>query len=83
MRFSCVIGSYNPNREWFARAIHSARCGLFDEVIVVDDGSEMPLLNIWSDSNINYIRHETNQGFYEAKNTAIRNSTGDIIETAL
>lgn len=57
-----VIGTYNPNKEWFDNALQSAN-GLFDETIIVDDGSTNPLEST--------VRHETNKGFYEARNTGI------------
>jgi glycosyltransferase involved in cell wall biosynthesis len=79
MKFSCIIGTYNPKTEWLQRAISSVG-GLFDEVILVDDGSTHIS---WSDLKTGYltdiIQHESNKGFYEARNTGIRAATGDII----
>lgn len=71
MKYSLVIGSYNPNREWLKEALQSAE-GLFDEVILVDDGSDIPIEGAT-------VRHEANRGFYEARNTGITLATGDII----
>jgi glycosyltransferase involved in cell wall biosynthesis len=83
MKFTCVIGTYNPNPSWLDRAVNSAM-GLFDEIVIVDDGSTNDCVPVaWISTNvaqqIKKIKHDTNKGFYEAKNTAIRNSTGDII----
>ncbi len=79
MKFTCVIGSYNPNREWLGRAIASA-CGLFDEIILTDDGSKIPIdwdYRFYGD--IKKYRHKDNMGLWGARNTAIKNATGDII----
>lgn len=93
MKFTCIIGTYNPNLEWLERAIDSS-FDLFDEYIVFDDGSSK---NVFSElqeklyPNKKWIRdgvfkiqfygHQQNKGFYEAKNRAIEKSTGDIICT--
>ena len=70
MKFSLVIGSYNPNKEWLDNALKSAE-GLFDEIILVDDGSDEPISGAT-------IRKE-NGGFYTARNAGIEKATGDII----
>jgi glycosyltransferase involved in cell wall biosynthesis len=70
MRFSLVIGSYNPNKEWLDNALKSAE-GLFDEIILVDDGSNEPIQGAT-------IRKK-NGGFYTARNAGIEKVTGDII----
>lgn len=71
MRTTLIVCSYNPNLEWLNNALKSAE-GLFDEIIIVDDGSEMPILNAT-------VRHNKNYGLYKAKNTGINLATGDII----
>ena len=58
-----VIGTYNPHKEWFENALKSAE-GLFDDIIIVDDGSTEPVENAT-------VTHETNKGFYQARNTGI------------
>lgn len=70
MKFSLVIGSYNPKKEWLDRALRSAE-GLFDEIILVDDGSIEPIKGAT-------IRKK-NGGFYTARNAGIEKATGDII----
>lgn len=71
MKISLVVGSKNPNKEWLQEALKSAE-NLFDEVILVDDGSDTPIGGATC-------RHEASRGFYEARNTGIRLATGDII----
>ena len=70
MKYSLVIGSYNPNKEWLDNALKSAE-GLFDEIILVDDGSDEPIKGAT-------IRKK-NGGFYTARNAGIERATGDII----
>jgi len=82
MKFSCTIGAYNPKIDWLKRALDST-IELFDEIILVDDGSSNyeGILKLIGDNkyNVKYVRHDENEGFCEARNTAIRNSTGDVI----
>lgn len=70
MKYTLIIGSHNPNLEWLKEAQESAE-GLFDEYILVDDGSDIPIEGA--------CRHEVNKGFWEARNTGVRLATGDII----
>lgn len=55
-----VIGTYNPNMDWLTDAFMSAR-GLFKDIIIIDDHSDEPFQST--------VRHDTNKGFYEARNT--------------
>ena len=71
MKFSLVVCSHNPNKEWFDKALKSAD-GLFDEIIIVDDGSDTPIEGAT-------VRHNRNYGLYKSKNTGINLATGDII----
>lgn len=71
MRFSLIVCSYNPNLDWLNKALKSAE-GLFDEIIIVDDGSDTPIGGAT-------VRHNKNYGLYKAKNTGINIATGDII----
>lgn len=68
---SLVMGSFNPREEWITRALES--CEGFLEVILVDDGSDTPIRGA--------IRHDTNKGFYEARNTGTRAARGEWIAT--
>lgn len=69
--FSLIVCSYNPKPGFLERALKSAE-GLFDEVIIVDDGSDTPL-------ECATIRHEINLGLYKARNTGISAAKGNII----
>jgi GalNAc5-diNAcBac-PP-undecaprenol beta-1,3-glucosyltransferase len=71
MKFSLIICSYNQKKEWLQNALSSAE-GLFDEIIIVDDGSDIPVRG-------STVRHNKNYGLYKAKNTGINLATGDII----
>jgi glycosyltransferase involved in cell wall biosynthesis len=85
MKYSCIIASYNPNKEWLYRAVESAN-SLFNEIVVVNDGTE--------DTDIFYDLHKAvdvkktkltlidkshNRGAWNARNEAINFCTGDII----
>jgi len=78
MKFTCIIPSYNPNMRWLKRGIVSTY-GLFDEVVLVDDGSR-PVID-WNllPHDVRKFRHGINVGTDGAKNTAIKNAVGDII----
>ena len=71
MQTTLVIGTYNPDREWLQEAIQSSE-GLFDETIIVDDGSTLPVLEAT-------VTHETNKGFYQARNTGCSLAKGEWI----
>jgi glycosyltransferase involved in cell wall biosynthesis len=82
MKFSCVIGSHNPNREWLLRALKSAE-GLFNDIVLINDGSVDNKVFIDSMCEIpefiTYHAHDVNKGFYEARNSGIRLAMGDVI----
>jgi glycosyltransferase involved in cell wall biosynthesis len=77
MKFSLIIGSYNPNPKWLEEAIESAK-DLFDEVIIVDDGSKTPIKQLIDYPWVKIITKE-NGGFYTARNRGISEATGDVI----
>jgi glycosyltransferase involved in cell wall biosynthesis len=52
---------------------------LFDEYIVVDDGSNKDDYDKNFPEGTKYIKHDTNKGLWAARNTGISNATGDII----
>lgn len=68
---SLVIGTYNPRLEWLENALKSSE-GLFNETIVVDDGSD-PVVSLATH------RHETNTGFYTTRNTGCNAATSEWI----
>src|SRR5437588_9972441 len=83
LRFSVVIGTKNPNSVFLKEALESCN-GLFEEVIIVNDGSDRPILPAEKleklvSQGVKIINHKRNLGFYEARNTGIREATGDII----
>lgn len=79
MKFSCVIPTYNPNPIWLDRAVNSA-VELFDETIVVDDGStERVSILPKPFFLLKLIIHKTNKGQAEARNTGVREANGDIV----
>ena len=73
-KFSLIVCSYNPNLEWLNEAIESAK-GLFDEYILVDDGSTEP---IEPPGGYTLIRKE-NGGLWTARNAGISQAKGDVI----
>lgn len=82
MKISLIICSYNPRKEWLLEAILSS-ISLFDETIVVDDGSAEPI-ELWlrgavPDRGMKFIRNERNVGFRLSRNVGVRASTGDVI----
>lgn len=85
MKYSLIIGTFNPKIDWLKAAINSAD-GLFDECIVVDDCSnnDEEILETVSSFRIKggqyfYSRHKYNQGFYAARNSGVKLSSGDVI----
>lgn len=73
-KFTLLICSYNPNKKWLAQAIKSVQ-GIFDEYILVDDGSKEPIV---CPNNFTLLR-QNNGGLWTARNLGINNATGDII----
>lgn len=71
LKFSFVQVSYNPKPEWHEASLKSAE-GLFDEYILVDDGSTPPLEK-------STFRHEVNKGIKEARNAAVALAKGEWI----
>ena len=52
-----------------------------DEIIIVDDNSKTPVIDILGDryQNVRVIRHDTNKGVRHARNTGFAQASGDII----
>jgi glycosyltransferase involved in cell wall biosynthesis len=74
MKFSLIICSYNPNKEWLEQAIKSCQ-GLFDEYILVDDGSDEPIL---CPEKFTLLR-QAHSGLYVARNLGVSEAMGDVI----
>lgn len=75
MKCSIIIPSYNHN-DYVRAAIDSALHQTYadKEVIVVDDGSDIP---VTVPGGVKLIRHPQNMGLVAALNTGIRASTGE------
>ena len=76
---SIIIPCYNHN-QIVARAVNSALSQQYAhpyEVILVDDGSQVPVVNQWDDPKLRLIRHPVNKGLSAALNTGIAASYGD------
>ncbi|MGL5079822.1 MAG: glycosyltransferase family 2 protein, partial [Waterburya sp.] len=80
---SVIIPTYN-RADLIIRAIASVREQVYQnlEIIVVDDASDQDIAQVVqqiNDSRIKYIRHQTNLGGSEARNTGIKHSQGKYI----
>lgn len=73
----CYATSNNSHGDYVKRAVHSAlRQDVPKEIIIVDDGSPLPVVNIWGEP-VKVIRHDANRGLSAALNTGINHSLGD------
>lgn len=85
MKISVVIPFYNTNYRYFERMIQSLFQQNFNgfEVIIIDDGSDesyVAYLDSFDFHNLKVkIIHQKNKGLPGARNTGIKNSTGDYI----
>ena len=89
MLLNCIITTYNRPVDIVKRAVNSAlrqvnsTCEI--EVVVVNDAPENTELSkrlekeFSSMDSVRYISHEHNMGACAARNTGIRESTGEII----
>ncbi|WP_019505063.1 glycosyltransferase family 2 protein [Pleurocapsa sp. PCC 7319] len=80
---SVIIPTYN-RADLIPRAIASVTKQTYQhlEIIIVDDASEDNIASVVQsikDSRIKYIRHQTNLGGSEARNTGIKNAQGKYI----
>ena len=80
---SVIIPTYN-RADLISRAIASVTKQSYQhfEIIIVDDASEDNIASVVrsiKDSRIKYIRHQTNLGGSEARNTGIKNAQGKYI----
>lgn len=73
MTVSLIIRTFNPNREWFEQALSSVPKNLFNEVVIVDDGSKPPVpeATLFGENN----------GLGMARNHGVEKATGDWIAT--
>jgi glycosyltransferase involved in cell wall biosynthesis len=80
---SVIIPTYN-RADLISRAIASVREQVYQnlEIIVVDDASDDDIVQVIkqiNDSRIKYIRHQTNLGGSEARNTGIKQAQGEYV----
>ncbi len=83
LKISVVIPTYN-RPELLKKAVDSVLAQTFSdfEVIVVDDGLEQRAERIISgvnDPRVTYIQHEKSRGGGAARNTGIKNASGDFV----
>ncbi len=88
VKISCIITTYNRPIEVLDRAVCSVKSQTygeqFIEIIVVNDAPENISLaerleKYCQEKNVRYIAHEKNMGACVARNTGIKNSTGELI----
>jgi glycosyltransferase involved in cell wall biosynthesis len=85
-KFSVIITCYNEERFISATidsVLHQTRIDLINQIVVVDDGSkdnskEKVLKKVEENKRVKYIYQE-NKGLASARNTGLRNTTGDYI----
>lgn len=78
---SVVITTYN-RPELLAEAVESVRDQTYGnlEIVVVDDCSETPAAEVLGDlPDVEVVRHEENRGANAARNTGIRESSGEFV----
>lgn len=74
----CYATLNNSHGDYVKRAVHSVLKQIYSdiEIIVVDDGSPIPVINIWG-KPVRVLRHSRNQGLSAALNTGVQQSSGD------
>lgn len=79
-RLSVIIPGYNTKKEWWQRCVASvqAALGTEDEIIVVDDGSQVPVERDWFAVEVKVIRRE-NGGLSAARNTGMEAADGKYL----
>jgi glycosyltransferase involved in cell wall biosynthesis len=81
MKVSVIIPSYN-SAKWLAAAVESVRGQIrpADEIVIVDDGSTDDTASLCRTfgEGIKYV-HRENGGLAAARNTGVRNSSGDCM----
>ena len=81
MKYSVIIPCYKEDAEIFRRCLDSIKNQTLQpyEVICVDDCSPIETPKIAKKYGFTYIRHEKNLNNGGARNTGIRNATGDYL----
>lgn len=89
-RLSVIVPGYNTPKEWWVRCVTSIARALTneDEIIVVDDGSAVPVEREWFDSilhlhlaptPIHIIRHAKNLGLPSGRNSGLDAAQGRFV----
>ena len=81
-RFSVIVPGYNTRKEWWVRCIASIDKALTeeDEIIVVDDGSDVPVQRDWFAAKlVTVIRHDKNSGLPTARNSGLDAAKGRFV----
>ena len=82
MQLSVIIPGYNNPVAWWKRCVSSVlnACDIDDEIICVDDGSDVPILKSWwqDEPRVRVIRKE-NGGLSSARNVALQVARGKYI----
>ena len=81
MKYSIIIPCYDAPEEYFRRCLESIKNQTLQpyEVICVDDCSPVDTPKIAIEYGYKYIRHEENKNNGGARNTGIREATGDYL----
>lgn len=81
MKYSIIIPCYNETEQDFRRCLNSIVNQTLQpyEVICIDDCSPSCVPQIAKEYNFKYIRHTKNLNNGGARNTGIRNATGDYL----
>jgi glycosyltransferase involved in cell wall biosynthesis len=80
MKISVAVPCYN-GAQYLARNIESLleQTRVPDQILIVDDGSQDSSGAIVEKYPVELITHERNRGLAVARNTALQNSTGDVL----
>lgn len=89
-RLSVIVPGYNTKKEWWVRCVASLVRALTDadEILVVDDGSKIPVEEEWFRSalplplqtpTLKIIRHEKNLGLPSGRNSGLEAAQGRFV----
>lgn len=81
MKYSVIIPCYDATEYYFRRCLDSIKNQTLQpyEVICIDDASPVETPQICKEYGYKYIRHEINKNNGGARNTGIREATGDYL----
>lgn len=81
-RLSVIVPGYNTRKEWWVRCVASIDRALTDddEILVIDDGSKVPVGRDWFGSRrVRLIRHEKNLGLPSGRNSGLEAAQGRFV----